>query len=282
MHSTMDFEYRNHALRAYGSDGFYIAKKLLPMSLVEACLEDFAGMMADQLQSLSLPTPPTFFERALALHAADISRYRKVLGAMWRLQSVGDIFAYPAIRNFLKTVFGFGRIFVPGGQTVHVQSQELRIPGGYFGLDAHQDWPSVQGSIDGLGIWVPLCLIDDDSYPLEVVRGSHLSGLKEPAGGKTDAIWVVADYRDDDYEAVCVAPGDVVFISNFTVHRSGHRGRKNFVRLACSSRFDNGAEPTFVQRAYPSAYTRGVHRQLLDFSSVSEVNQTLAAFRRRQ
>jgi ectoine hydroxylase-related dioxygenase (phytanoyl-CoA dioxygenase family) len=265
-----------NAREAYAQEGFYVVKGLLPTALIQTCVDDFAGMMADQLHARGLPARGDFLARAQALHAADIDQFKRVLGALWRLKSVGDVFAHPQIRAFLKQVLGFGRIFVPGGQTVHVQSEELRIPGGYFGLDAHQDWPSVQGSLDGLGVWVPLCDIDDNAFPLEVVPGSHRRGLIAPQGNKTDVIWVVDAYADADYKAVCVEQGDVVFFSNFTAHRSGQKGRRNFVRLACSSRFDNGAEVSFVQRGYPTAYTRGVHRQLMDFASVDAVNQQLA------
>ena len=272
----MSKSFRAKAREAYAHDGFFISKGLLPTALIQTCVDDFGGMMADQLHARRLAVHGDFLALAQALHAADINQFKRVLGALWRLQSVGDIFAHPQIREFLQQVLGFGRIFVPGGQTVHVQSEELRIPGGYFGLDAHQDWPSVQGSLDGLGVWVPLCDIDDNAFPLEVVPGSHRRGLIAPQDNKTDAIWVVGEYGDADYKPMCVGKGDVVFFSNFTAHRSGQKGRRNFVRLACSSRFDNGAEASFVQRGYPTAYTRGVHRQLMDFPSVDSVNQQLA------
>jgi ectoine hydroxylase-related dioxygenase (phytanoyl-CoA dioxygenase family) len=269
-----------NARQQYDRDGFYIAKKLLPMALLQACLNDIDQMLADQLTVRSLPIPVSLFERALALHTANIDQYKKTLAALWRLQSVGDVFAHPEIREFLKEILGFGKIFLPGGQTVHLQSEELKIPGGYFGLAAHQDWPSVQGSLDGVGVWVPLCDIDESSFPLEIVPGSHRRGLIAPLDGNTDTKWVVAEFEDTEYIPVCVNKGDVVFFSNFTVHRSGTKGVKSFVRLACSARFDNGDELTYIQRGYPSAYTRGVHRQLMDFSSVDKVNQLLSEIER--
>jgi ectoine hydroxylase-related dioxygenase (phytanoyl-CoA dioxygenase family) len=265
-----------NARQQYDHDGFYIAKNLLPLPLLQACLHDIDQMLEDQLSACNLVIPAALFERALALHTMNIEQYKKLLAALWRLQSVSDVFAHPEIRRFLKEVIGFGKIFMPGGQTVHLQSEELKIPGGYFGLKAHQDWPSVQGSLDGVGVWVPLCDIDASSFPLEIVPGSHRRGLIEPLDGKTDIQWVVTDFDDAAYVPICVNKGDVVFFSNFAVHRSGANGKRNFVRLACSSRFDNGDESTYIRRGYPSAYTRGVHRQLMDFPDATKVNQLLA------
>ena len=275
----MSESYCENARQVYAHDGFYVAKGLLPTALIQTCIDDFGGMMSEQLRVRGLPVHGDFLTNAEALYAADVEQFKRVLGALWRLQSVGDIFGQPQIRAFLKLVLGFGRIFVPGGQSVHVQSEELRIPGGYFGLDAHQDWPSVQGSLDGLGVWVPLCDVDDNAFPLELVPGSHRRGLIAPQGNKTDVIWVVDTYEDSDYKPVFVEQGDVVFFNSFTAHRSGQKGRRNFVRLACSSRFDNGAEASFVQRGYPTAYTRGVHRKLMDFDSVDTVNKQLSVMR---
>lgn len=271
----MDEKYCTKARKEYENNGYFIANGLLPTKLIEACIADLHGLMADQLNARDILLQGDFLSLAKALHALDLNQFKRVLSSLWRLQSIGDIFAQPQIKSFLTNVLGFGRIFLPGGQTVHVQAEELRIPGGYFGLDAHQDFPSVQGSLDGAGVWVPLCDIDDNAFPLEIVPGSHKRGLISPKNKKEDAIWVVDVFRDHDYKKISVNRGDVVFFNNFTVHRSGQMGRRNFCRLACSSRFDNGAEPSFVERGYFSAYTRGVHRQLMDFPNVDSVNKLL-------
>ena len=68
--------------------------------------------------------------------------------------------------------------------------------------------------------------------------------------------------------------GDVVFMSNFMIHRSGQKGFAENVRIACSTRFDNGTENTFVDRCYPSAYTRNVIRE--QFHNIS--NDTISEF----
>ena len=265
--------------QAYERDGYVIAKGVMPADPVQDCLRDLDQLFLDQLQARRQADPGPLFERALALFHADLAQYKKVLASLWRLQSVGNLFAQPCMTAYLKEVFGFGTVFMPGGQSVHLQSHELKIPDGYFGLAAHQDWPSVQGSLDGMVAWVPLCRVGEGSFPLEIVPGSHRRGLRAPTDGNTADKWVVQEYADHDFVPLSAEPGDVVFFSNFTIHRSGLRGPARHVRLACSARYDNGAEPSFIERGYPTAYTRGVHRPLRDFDSVDAVNAALAKTR---
>lgn len=261
---------------AYEQAGYVIVKGLMPAAQVDACLADLNAVFTAQLQARDIADPGNLFERAQALFCADLTQYKKVLASLWRLQSVGNLFAQPCMTAFLKEVFGFGTVFMPGGQSVHLQSHELKIPDGYFGLAPHQDWPSVQGSLDGLVAWIPLCKVDAASFPLEIVPGSHRRGLRAPHDGNTGDKWVVEEYTDSDFVPVEAAPGDVVFFSNFTIHRSGLAGPAQHLRIACSSRYDNGNEASFIGRAYPTAYTRGVHRPLMDFDGVDAVNAALA------
>jgi hypothetical protein len=51
-------------------------------------------------------------------------------------------------------------------------AHQLKIPGGNFGLVPHQDFPSVQGSLHGALVWLPLVKVDRDNFPLEVNQGA--------------------------------------------------------------------------------------------------------------
>lgn len=282
MNHSANFTLNAKQARAdFERDGFFIAKALIPRTFPEACLQEISALFSDQLALLGLPDSGDLFQQARTLHDNDIARYKKVLASLWRLAAVGDIFHQPAIRQFLRDVLQFDRIFVPGGQVIHIQSEELKIPDGYFGFATHQDWPSIQGSMDGVVVWVPLCTIDANSYPLEVIPGTHRQGLLPSINPDENAVWALTEQPDSHYIPVVTEPGDVVFMSNFTLHRSGTKGKPDFMRIACSSRFDNGTERSFVQRAYPSAYTRSVQRKLMDFASVDEVNQAIERTKER-
>ena len=72
------------------------------------------------------------------------------------------------------------------------------------------------------------------------------------------------------FESVLVNRGDVVFMSYYTLHRTGIDGFKNNVRIAVSTRYDNADEATFVRRGFPTAYGRLVNRNLVDESFPSD------------
>ena len=48
----------------------------------------------------------------------------------------------------------------------------------YHTVDAHQDWRSMQGSLNSVVIWIPLVDINKDLGALEILPGSHLHGLR--------------------------------------------------------------------------------------------------------
>lgn len=146
---------------------------------------------------------------------------------------------------------------------MHIQADSLKIPNGYFGLVAHQDFPSVQGSLDGFVVWIPLVDIDANKYPLEVIPRSHKNGVL-PSIENSSSSWEIKPecYNESDFVPATCEVGDVIFMSNFTVHRSSQNGDDR-LRLACSTRYDNADEETFADRCYPSAYIRTVQRILI-------------------
>lgn len=249
-------------LEQFRSEGFYIARNLIAAEEVAAVREGLHKSFNDQLVWFGQAGQDSLFAAMCTLHDLDVERYRNLVGALWRKLEVYQLMQHERILGFLKEQFGWQDMFVPGGQVVHIMAEELKIPGGYFGLIPHQDFPSVQGSLDGVVVWMPLVDIDRDNYPLEVVPGSHLHGLL-PATESTDRTWEVDStcYADKQYVPVEVGVGDVVFMSLFTVHRSSQRGSTGRLRLALSTRYDNAQEPTFIERCYPSAYVRSVHRE---------------------
>lgn len=247
----------------FNRDGFFIARNLIDSAEVVAVRDGLHKSFKDQLTHLGVADcGDDLFASMRCLHGSDIGRYKKLVGALWRKLEVYNLMHHPSILKMLSDTFGWKDVFVPGGQVVHIMAQELRIPDGYFGLIPHQDFPSVQGSLDGLVVWLPLVDVDRDNYPLEVIPGSHLAGLL-PAKENSNSTWEISDarYGVEAYVPVEVNVGDVVFMSLFTVHRSSPRGDAGRLRLALSTRFDNADEGTFVDRCYPTAYVRTVHRE---------------------
>lgn len=247
----------------FRKDGFVIARNLLPIARIEELLASFQKTVEDTLRMLGVAHSwPNLHDALVALHGADIETYKKVLGSLWRKEVAFRTCNDPAILQFLKEKFGWSDVFLPGGQVALIMGDKLRIPNGYFGLIPHQDFPSVQGSLDGVVAWFPLLDVSRKNFPMEVIPGSHHRGIF-PTIDRGQSTWEIpADqYREEDFVPVELNAGDVVFMSVFTVHRSSLAGEPGAFRIAMSTRFDNGDEPTFIQRSFPSAYVRSIERK---------------------
>lgn len=250
-------------IEQFKKNGFYIARGLINSDEVIAVRESLHKNFKDQLRFLGESVADKeLLSTMQRLHSIDIERYKKLVGALWRKMEVYNLMHHRNILKYLSDVFGWKDIFLPGGQVVHIMAEELKIPNGYFGLVAHQDFPSVQGSLDGVVAWLPLVDVDRGNYPLEVIPGSHLNGLL-PAKESSNKTWEVdnSQCRNELFVPVEVNVGDVVFMSLFTVHRSSQNGDAGRLRCALSTRFDNADEPTFIERCYPTAYLRTVQRE---------------------
>lgn len=252
----------NNILKSYDQNGFYIVKGLIDKSFVDETILTIKKHFDNQLKFLNQEIPNDIYDSMKLLHKIDIERYKKTAGSLWRKMSLYNLLHHKNIQNFVKENFSWNNIVIPGGQVVHIQADSLKIPNGYFGLDTHQDFPSVQGSLDGFVVWIPLVDIDANRYPLEVIPGSHKNGIL-PSIENSDSSWEIKAeyYNESDFIPVICEVSDVIFMSNFTVHRSSQKGDDR-LRLACSTRYDNGDEEIFINRCYPSAYKRVVERQL--------------------
>ncbi len=248
-------------LEKFKSDGILVVKALLDSETIASARRSIARTFSVQLHNMQEFSDDDAFSAMHALYQQDLDRYKKTASALWRKLAVYQLMHDPRIIGFLHEKFSWNDIFVSGGQVVHIMARELKIPGGYFGLVAHQDFPSVQGSLDGVVVWLPLVDIGLSNFPLEVIVGSHKRGLL-PMVDYGNAQWEIRRdlYCEDDFLPVAVDIGDVVFMSMFTIHRTSGNGIPGCFRLAASTRFDNAEEPTFIERCYPSAYQRIVHR----------------------
>ncbi len=143
----------------------------------------------------------------------------------------------------------------------------------YWKTPAHQDWRSMQGSLDSVIVWVAMVDVDAPLGPLEVVPGSHLGGLVaerfEDGFGQTDA------FGDEDFVAVPMRQGDGLFFSSFLVHRSGTNA-SDALRWSAQFRFNNLAERTFIDRGYPHSFVYRSVDELLTpgFPTQADVQQT--------
>lgn len=229
----------------YNRDGYVVVKKLLIPFWLSPEYEDY------NLQDV--------FD-------SDINKYISQLSMMakdFRLQKF-------ILEADLFLCLGIERPVIISQPVLHVMSPKLRIPDGYYGTAAHQDWPSSQGSLDSMAVWIALTDAGTGNFPLEVIPGSHKLGLLD---GKMNGSVLEVECDEKEFTPIDCKAGDVVFLSGFTVHRTG---AGSGFRVAVSQRFDNADEPTFIERGYPCAQKRVVDRSISWKPTVEQVKKIFA------
>lgn len=260
----------------YKKNGFCIAKSILSKNLTDKYIADFKQIFIQQLELLGETSLQNreIFELMQILFKKDLKRYLATLTLSSKLYSVYKIIGDKKILEVLNQI----GIKIPLWQTkpvTHLMSNELKIPGGYHGLGVHQDWPSLQSSLNNVTIWVPFTKVTRDTFPMEVIAETYKKGLLD--GVQTEHYFEIESkyYRVEDFLPLECEIGDVIFMSNFTIHRSQMEG--SGFRLSVSARYEDAAEKTFVERNYPYTELRVVKRDVLfpGFPSVDQVKKIM-------
>lgn len=263
------------SLQRYKQDGYYVAQQLVPRADVEQTFADMHRLAVQQLKYHGLPyskhcTPEAAHADLKALFSHDLKTYLATVTLCAKLVSLSELFMHPNIRGFSKTL-GTDFPVWQTGPIMHVMSNTLKVPGGYQGFVPHQDWPSQQGGLDGVTVWIPFMDVDRNRFPMDVIPGSHKGGLRPTQGA--DGLEVKPECYDvKDFVPLEAKCGDVVFFSCFLIHRSNLHGDDR-LRVSASIRYENASESHFIARKYPSAQKRSTVRELItpDFPSPEQV-----------
>jgi len=120
----------------------------------------------------------------------------------------------------------------------------------YYKSPLHQDWPSMEASMNSLVVWVPLVDVNKDNGSIIIYPGSHKKGVLpfKSVGG----------FANVEYEGTSIQPelnvGDICIFSTLLVHKSGDI-LDDSIRWSCHFRFTDMLCPDFIQRGYPSPYS---------------------------
>jgi phytanoyl-CoA hydroxylase len=155
---------------------------------------------------------------------------------------------------------------------LYFNSRHLAKSEVYYKSPPHQDWRSMQGSLNAMVVWVPLADVPPELGALEIIPGSHIWGLQD---SREDEWYRRIDgLSDEQYQSVEINAGDVLFFSAFLVHRSGNNVTDS-IRWSCHFRYNDLEEPTFVSRKYPNPYIYKPQQELVtkDFPSIEELQK---------
>lgn len=238
----------------YKKNGFFVAKNLLDENLVKLISFDIEKMINLLLKDGTI-NDYSLFDKFHLLYKNNEKKYVSFLNALSRLSCINQALSDKKIINIINTL-GYKNLILPTSPVLHALSEQLIITDGYYGFDSHQEWTSLMGSIRSLVAWFPITESNENFYPLEVVKSSHLNGIYSCDKSRNEYIIKKEELEKKDFISINVEPTDVVFMSSFTIHRSGKFSKKKGVRLACSVRYEDFNDTDFINRDLPTNFKR--------------------------
>lgn len=139
-------------------------------------------------------------------------------------------------------------------------------------VGAHQDWRSMQGSLNSVVIWIPLVDINKDLGALEILPGSHLDGLRTDHVQNGFGMVTLTKEEEDKLVSVEIEKGDALLFSSFLIHQSGNNITDK-PRWSCHFRYNDLVDKTFINRKYAHPYIYKPTEELItkDFPSKEEL-----------
>lgn len=265
-------------LDQFRRDGFTVVQNAVAGEALQCVAADIAGVFGRRARAVGLDAADPQERHGLSTLLGELFRRDRpsYIAAARQTQHLASVHRLGLAPPVMDRVAALG-LAVPAISTrpvIHYMADQLKIEGGYHKSPMHQDWRSVQGSVDAITVWLPLFDVGADDYPLEVIPASHRRGLLpsvDDAFGHR-----VADGEADEaaFVPLLMQGGDLVIFSGFLVHRTGIRGGFD-VRVALSFRYNNVAETSFIARNYPSPYTYGADMRLLqeDFPTAADLQR---------
>ena len=239
----------------YREKGYLLLKQCFPKEGVERVRQDAKQVFLTQMvrhglvPSSNVPER-TFEDRLYEYFKQHLEEYTNCAKQTQHLLSLHRMSLDPRLEHVLMQlglpVPNIGQRPVLFFNSIHLAKRES-----YWRTPPHQDWRSMQGSLDAVVAWIPLVDVDISLGALQVVPGSHKLGLL--AGDYIDDFGIVEQFGDEDFISVEMEQGDALFFSAFLVHRSGTNSTES-IRWSAQFRYNNLDEPTFIQRGYPHPY----------------------------
>ncbi len=123
----------------------------------------------------------------------------------------------------------------------------------YYKTPLHQDWPSMEASLDSVVVWVPLIDVNEQNGSILIYPKTHkLGDISNTVIGGFAAI---ENYDLSSYEEIqpILEEGDIVVFSSLLVHKSGDI-LNDEIRWSCHLRYTNMLEQDFIDRGFPHPY----------------------------
>lgn len=123
----------------------------------------------------------------------------------------------------------------------------------YYKTPLHQDWPSMQASMDSLIVWIPLTDMNVDNGSIIIYPKTHLLG--DISDSILGGFASILNYDLSDFKRVQpeLKVGDILIFSSLLVHESGEIINDE-IRWSCHFRYTNMLDSSFIDRGFPNPY----------------------------
>lgn len=251
-------------IEEYKRNGYLLLKSFFRKAEVEQVRQDAKSVFIAQMKVLGIVRHSELdeaeFENAMSEYfKVDLAGFINCGKTCQHLISLHKLSLHDRVIEELQTL----GVRVPNICTrpvIYFNSKHLAKSEVYYKTPPHQDWRSMQGSLNSVVLWVPLVDVNAALGALEIVPGSHLQGLQDSSQDE----WFrrIENATDDEFIPVEVEAGDALFFSSFLVHRSGNNVMDS-IRWSCHFRYNDLAERTFIERKYPNPYIYKPEQELV-------------------
>lgn len=248
---------KNDQLLYYKTNGFVLLKSVLDVDYLKEIRLEAKECFSRQLTRIgySLNEASTEKDFEQGLYRLFNEDYDAFLGAAKLCQHAISLFRLSTNHELINILKGVGikQPVICVKPIIYFNSRHISKIEGHYKTPAHQDWRSMQGSLNSAVIWIPLINIDRNLGALEVIPKSHLRGLL-PTEKDEWFRHIHPDYiKDDDFVSLEVETGDVVIFNSFLVHRSGNNDTES-IRWSMHYRYNDASEETWIERKFVHPY----------------------------
>lgn len=244
----------------YKKNGYVILRDFFSVSIIESILKDAKNIFLKQFLNKK-------FTKETNLEKISKSEYNKLLYMLFN----DDLETFTSCGKQVQHLISLHRLSISDKIVTLLNSYGLKSPAistrpvmffnhknlakkkVYHTVDAHQDWRSMQGSLNSVVIWIPLMNIDKSLGALEVLPGSHLNGLKTEELQSGFGMVNLSTNEKKELISVELNAGDALMFSSFLIHQSGNN-ISDEPRWSCHFRYNDLEDLSFIDRGYAHAY----------------------------
>lgn len=264
-------------VKDYREQGFLLLKALFRKEEIEHIRSEAKEIFALQMVRHGIASSTEMSEREFEagmfkLFEVDLQSFTNCGKQAQHLISLHRLSLDPRIVDRLREL-GLEFPNISTRPVMYFNAERLAKKEVYWKLAVHQDWRSMQGSLDALVVWIPLVDINRDLGALEVIPGSHRWGLLE-----ADIVDGYGNLRESIDKSrlvpVEIERGDALFFSSLLVHQSGTNVTES-IRWSCHFRYNNLHEETFIRRGFPHPYIYRPQEELIspNFPARAEISK---------